>query len=183
MLNKTHAIFPALIDTQAKYYVQKISTPIGFMLAIADNNYLYWLSFMNDLKQDSLGDIPKYYRETILFQTNTILNNLNKELGEYFKGQLKSFNIPLKLVGTDFQKQAWQELLKIPYGKTISYLEQAQNIGKAKAYRAVANANGKNPISIIVPCHRVINANGKLGGYTGGIEKKIFLLNCENNTP
>ncbi|WP_280506976.1 methylated-DNA--[protein]-cysteine S-methyltransferase [Allofrancisella guangzhouensis] len=166
-----------------KFYVQKISTPLGSMLAIADDNYLYWLSFINDLKQDSFEDIPKYYHEKILFQTNTILDNLKKELEAYFKSQLKSFNIPLKLVGTDFQKQAWQELLKIPYGKTISYLEQAQNIGKAKAYRAVANANGKNPISIIVPCHRVINANGKLGGYTGGINKKIFLLNCEDNAP
>ncbi|KEI34794.1 methylated-DNA--protein-cysteine methyltransferase [Francisella sp. W12-1067] len=166
-----------------KFYVQKISTPIGLILAVADNNYLYSLSFIDNSKRDCLEETLKYLHEKALLKSNSILDRAKKELDEYFKGQLKSFSIPLKLIGTDFQKQAWQELLKIPYGKTISYLEQAQNIGKAKAYRAVANANGKNPISIIVPCHRVINANGKLGGYTGGIEKKIFLLNCENNTP
>ncbi|ASG67464.1 hypothetical protein fh0823_00640 [Francisella halioticida] len=92
---------------------------------------------------------------------------------------MKNFSIPLKLTGTEFQKQVWQELLNIPYGETISYQQEAINIGKPTAFRAVANANGKNLLPIIIPCHRVINANGKLGGYTGGLEKKKLLLKLE----
>ena len=91
------------------------------------------------------------------------------------------FKIPLKFIGTYFQKKVWQELMKIPFGETICYQELARRIGDIKMARAVGNANGKNPISIVVPCHRVIAKNGTIGGFTGGIEKKIFLLNLENH--
>lgn len=99
-----------------------------------------------------------------------------KELDEYFAGKRTKFDIPLDLVGTEFQKSVWKELMKIPYGKTISYSELAKKIKNAKAVRAVGSANGKNPLCIIIPCHRVIAANGTLGGYSGGLPNKEKLL-------
>lgn len=102
------------------------------------------------------------------------------QLDEYFLGARKVFDVKLDLsVGTPFQQTVWRALLDIPYGKTISYAQLAHNIGKPTAYRAVANANGKNPISLIVPCHRVIAADGGLGGYTGGLQIKRILLGIE----
>ncbi|WP_419673674.1 methylated-DNA--[protein]-cysteine S-methyltransferase [Aliarcobacter butzleri] len=102
-------------------------------------------------------------------------------MNEYFLKKRTNFTIPLKLIGTPFQIKVWEALLKIPYGKTISYKEEAKMIENEKAFRAVANANGKNNLSIIVPCHRVISNNGEIGGYTGGVEKKEFLLKLEQN--
>ena len=106
-----------------------------------------------------------------------------KELDEYFQGKRQNFTIPLDIShGTPFQVQVWQALLTIPYGKTISYKELAEKIGKPTAFRACANANGKNFISLIVPCHRVIASDGALGGYTGGVEIKKALLDLEKIT-
>lgn len=105
-----------------------------------------------------------------------------KELDEYFMGKRTVFDVPLDLShGTDFQIKVWQALCQIPYGQTISYKELAQNVGKPTAYRACANANGKNLISLIVPCHRVIALDGGLGGYTGGVAIKQALLDLEKN--
>lgn len=101
------------------------------------------------------------------------------ELCQYFAGERQSFDVPIWLLGTPFQRQVWQALCQIPYGQTISYKQLAQDIGKPLAYRACANANGQNPISLIVPCHRVIAADGGLGGYTGGLEIKKTLLAIE----
>jgi methylated-DNA-[protein]-cysteine S-methyltransferase len=101
------------------------------------------------------------------------------ELEEYFNGLRVTFSIPLDLQGTDFQKKVWSELMKIPYGETRSYKEVAKKLNIENASRAVGTANGRNPICIIVPCHRVINSNGGLGGYSGGIDKKILLLENE----
>ncbi len=112
-------------------------------------------------------------------ENNTLLDNTQLQLLEYFENQRKIFDLPLKLVGTDFQQNAWSGLLNIPYGKTSSYLELAQNIKNIKAVRAVANANGANAISIIVPCHRVIGNKGELTGYAGGLETKRKLLDLE----
>ncbi len=103
-------------------------------------------------------------------------------MGAYFKGKLREFNTPIHLMGTSFQAQVWNQLLKIPYGETRSYLEQAKAIKKETAYRAVANANGANQLAIIIPCHRIINNNGKLGGYGGGTEKKKWLLEHEKKS-
>ncbi len=105
-----------------------------------------------------------------------------KELTSYFEGTLEQFTVPLKPKGTEFQITVWNELTKIPFGKVISYGELAHRIGKPKASRAVGLANGQNPISIIVPCHRVIGASGKLTGYGGGLERKAFLLDLEGST-
>jgi methylated-DNA-[protein]-cysteine S-methyltransferase len=98
------------------------------------------------------------------------------QLRGYFAGDLREFEVPLNLVGTDFQRRVWEQLRVIPYGETISYSELARRVGNANASRAVGLANGKNPVSIIVPCHRVIGADGSLTGYGGGLDRKTWLL-------
>ena len=102
-----------------------------------------------------------------------------QQLAEYFAGNRQEFDVPLKLAGTPFQRRVWQELVRIPYGTTITYAQLAQRVGKPTASRAVGGANARNPISIIVPCHRVIGADGKLTGYAGGVDKKQWLLAWE----
>jgi methylated-DNA-[protein]-cysteine S-methyltransferase len=109
-----------------------------------------------------------------------IIEKLFLQLDEYFAGKRKKFNINLTLIGTDFQKSVWEELKKIPYGETISYSELAKKINKPKASRAVGGALNKNPIPIIIPCHRVIGKNGNLTGFAGGVELKSLLINLEN---
>ncbi len=109
-----------------------------------------------------------------------VLEDAVYQLQEYFNDQRQVFSLTLNPEGTDFQKRVWSELLKIPYGKTISYLELSQKLGDVKAVRAVAAANGKNPLWIIVPCHRVIGSDGSLTGYAGGLHRKKWLLNHES---
>jgi methylated-DNA-[protein]-cysteine S-methyltransferase len=111
--------------------------------------------------------------------TNSITEKAVRELTAYFNNNLKKFTIPLEPKGTTFQKSVWQELNQIPFGSTISYLDLAKNLGDEKVIRAAASANGKNPIPIIIPCHRVIGSDGSLSGYSGGLEKKRFLLQLE----
>ena len=110
---------------------------------------------------------------------NSLINKTIKELKEYFAGKRKEFDIPLLFAGTDFQKKVWNELLKIPYGQTVSYMDIARKIKRPTAVRAVAGAIGANPMSIIVPCHRVIASNNTLGGYAGGLKAKKQLLERE----
>jgi len=105
---------------------------------------------------------------------------ITTQIDEYFNGSRKIFDLPLDLQGTDFQKRVWLELLKIPYGKTISYKELSLKLGDVKAIRAVGAANGANPVSIIVPCHRVIGSDGSLTGYAGGLWRKKWLLEFES---
>ncbi len=108
-----------------------------------------------------------------------IVEKTKQQLAEYFSGQRKTFNIPLCTVGTKFQKDVWNALYKIPFGQTCSYKDIAAKIKKSKAVRAVGSANGKNPICIIIPCHRVIAADGSLGGYSAGLKNKVKLLELE----
>ncbi|WP_104403133.1 methylated-DNA--[protein]-cysteine S-methyltransferase [Vibrio penaeicida] len=110
---------------------------------------------------------------------HNVLAQACKQLTEYFEGSRKTFDVPLAAKGTDFQKQVWQTLTQIPFGETWSYQDLANTIGNPKAVRAVGLANGKNPISVIVPCHRVIGKSGKLTGYAGGLERKEALLKLE----
>lgn len=110
-----------------------------------------------------------------------LINKTYKELDEYFRGKRKTFDIPLKIEGTEFQKKVWNALLEIPYGETRSYLEIAKRIGNPKASRAVGMANHNNKIIIIIPCHRVIGSNKKLVGYAGGLDVKEKLLKLEQN--
>lgn len=158
---------------------KKIQTPLGEMLAIKSEKGICMLEFFDgkstekQLKEiENLGEIFE--------KDDDILNRLENELNDYFKGNLKEFTIPLDLIGTDFQKKVWNELIKIPFGETRSYKDQSIAVGDLLAIRAVANANGKNKIAIIVPCHRVIGSDGSLTGYAGGKKRKQFLLELES---
>lgn len=108
-----------------------------------------------------------------------LLSSLNEQLDEYFAGIRREFDLPMELLGTPFQQLVWNELTKIPYGETVSYKEMAGKIGRPKAVRAVAQAIGANPLSILIPCHRVVGASGALTGYAGGVYAKLYLLNLE----
>lgn len=116
-----------------------------------------------------------------LLQTTELLSMATIQLDEYFQGKRTTFSLPFKLTGTPFQLAVWKELQNIPYGKTTSYKEITQKINKPKAYRAVGMANNKNPLPIIIPCHRVIGSNGKLIGYAGGLKLKNYLLELEKS--
>jgi methylated-DNA-[protein]-cysteine S-methyltransferase len=115
--------------------------------------------------------------------TSALLQEAEKQLREYFDGRRKQFDLPLHPEGTEFQKKVWQALLTIPYGETRTYKEVAELVGNVNATRAVGGANNKNPLGIVVPCHRVIGANGKLVGYAGGVECKAYLLHLEQSSP
>lgn len=123
--------------------------------------------------------IERYLKTSFKAETSSVLEDAKRQLDEYFAGNRKAFDIPLHLVGTDFQQQVWNELLNIPYGTTTSYKEIAQSIGKPKAVRAVAGAIGANGISILIPCHRVIGSDKSLTGYAGGLKAKKMLLQIE----
>jgi AraC family transcriptional regulator, regulatory protein of adaptative response / methylated-DNA-[protein]-cysteine methyltransferase len=157
-----------------------LDTPLGAMLAIADDESLYLLEFVERraLEREIERFRVKIKAAIIPGVTEPILS-IEAELNAYFNGTLTTFSTPLHLLGSPFQQQVWQALRRIPYGQTRSYLEQAQQIGKPTAYRAVANANGANQLAIIIPCHRIINSNGELGGYGGGIARKQWLLEHE----
>lgn len=157
-----------------------IDTHLGAMLAIADDKALYLLEFVN--RRGLEREIERLRMRTKLpiipGKTDPIIS-IEQELGAYFKGELKEFKTQLFLLGSPFQKMVWQELIKIPFGQTRSYVDIAHAINNPKAYRAVAQANGANQLSIIIPCHRIINANGDVGGYGGGVARKEWLLNHE----
>ena len=156
-------------------------TPLGPMIAIADDNKLYVLEFIN--RQNIEKELKKLQTDSKALITpgkTKPLIMIQQEVDSYFSGTLQRFTTPLHMIGTNFQKKAWELLCTIPYGQTRSYQEQAQAIGNPKAFRAVANANGKNQLALIVPCHRIINNNGKLGGYGAGLERKAWLLKHEN---
>lgn len=129
-----------------------------------------------------LGITSIYFveEEKTNFTQNYVTQNAVSQLSDYFEGKRTDFDLPLLASGTAFQKQVWQALCEIPHGQTCSYGDIANKLGNPKAVRAVGAANGKNPISIVVPCHRVIGANGTLTGYAGGLNRKSFLLELEN---
>ena len=154
-----------MIDMETIFFYE---TPVGKICIGEENGVITRVTW---------GKIPQEY---ILEETELILECKN-QLEEYFAGKRKTFDLPLAPKGTDFQQKVWKALKKIPYGETRTYGEIAVAIGNPKAARAVGMANNKNPIGIIVPCHRVVGANGKLVGYAGGMEKKEWLLHLEQN--
>lgn len=162
------------------FHAKKIQTPLGEMLAIKLQKGLCVLAFFDGKSTEKqLKEIEKL-GEIVENKHDEVLLNLEKELDAYFEGNLNEFSIPLDLIGTDFQIKVWNELIKIPFGKTRSYKEQSMALGNLLAIRAVANANAKNKIEIVVPCHRVIGTNGSLTGYAGGNKRKKFLLELES---
>lgn len=163
-------------------YTSNIETPLGPMISVADDNALYMLDFADEPRLDKeLQRLHKRLDVTISPGETNITQSIKKELADYFSGQLTQFKTPLYLVGTDFQKSVWQALQLIPYGETRSYLDMAKSIHKPTGFRAVALANGANLIAVVIPCHRVINHNGELGGYGGGLPRKQWLLAHEQN--
>lgn len=152
-------------------YYDIFPSPIGRLLLVSDGDSLTGL-YMSDHKGGPKPE-PEWRRDP------RKLKAVREQLAAYFAGKLQRFDVALSPTGTEFQKRAWKELRKIPFGETISYGEQARRLGKPKASRAVGGANGQNPISIIVPCHRVIGANGTLTGFGGGLDRKQWLLEHE----
>ncbi|WP_396591091.1 methylated-DNA--[protein]-cysteine S-methyltransferase [Allomuricauda sp. R78024] len=146
--------------------VAYLQTPMGMAELQGDENGLASVSVLNEKKP--IGIIPEVLEDAIY------------QFQEYFEGTRENFDLKLNPSGTDFQKKVWKALVEIPFGKTVSYLELSKKLGDPKAIRAVAAANGKNPLWIIVPCHRVIGSNGDLVGYAGGLHRKKWLLEHES---
>ncbi|WP_298155520.1 methylated-DNA--[protein]-cysteine S-methyltransferase [Flavobacterium sp.] len=144
-----------------------IDTPIGTAAVSGDDNGIAVISIRNSETEIS-ENIPETLREAV------------DQLRDYFAGKRTDFTFKLNPSGTEFQQKVWQELLKIPYGKTVSYMDITKKLGDVKAIRAVASANGKNPLWIVVPCHRVIGTDGSLIGYAGGLWRKKWLLEHES---
>lgn len=154
----------------------EMPSPVGKLTIVTSKQGLYAVLWEVDSQNSSCENIIKSF---VKAKHDPIIEKTKKQLTEYFQGQRKIFDLPLVLSGTKFQNQVWQQLLKIPYAKTISYGEQAKRLGDKNKARAVGLANGLNPVSIIVPCHRVIGSNGKLVGFAGGLEMKAKLLELE----
>lgn len=144
-----------------------IKSPLGFAKIVGDEEGIASVSILNS--EEKITDIIPEVLEDCVIQLN-----------EYFEGTRKQFSLTLNPEGTNFQKQIWKLLEQIPYGKTISYVDLSKQLGDVKAIRAVANANGKNPLWILIPCHRVIGSDGSLTGYAGGLHRKQWLLEHEN---
>lgn len=144
-----------------------IKSPLGFTKIVGDEDGISEVTILNSEEKET-AIIPVVLEDCVI------------QLQEYFKSNRTMFDLNLNLQGTDFQKKVWKQIEQIPYGKTISYLELSKQLGDIKAIRAVANANGKNPLWIIIPCHRVIGSDGSLTGYAGGLHRKQWLLEHES---
>ena len=156
------------------YFSKHIDSPVGTLTLIASEAGLRAILWEHDEPQRvPLGSVLESETDPILMETE-------RQLGEYFAGRRTTFSLPLDFAGTDFQKRVWQALLTIPYGETRTYAQIARQIGSPAAVRAVGAANGRNPISIVAPCHRVIGSDGELRGFAGGLENKAWLLGLES---
>ncbi len=162
------------------FYQSTFQTPLGSMTAVADQSHIYLLKFSDTPNLNkTIIKLCKTHQTTLEQGITPAISSLEKELQLYFDGKLKIFATPLFLTGTGFQKLAWTQLSLSGYGTTLSYAQQASQAGNPKAFRAIARANASNLIAIMLPCHRVINKNGNISGYNGGIDKKEWLLNHE----
>jgi len=148
-----------------------IESPIGLLTLTKDEGVLTGVH-MHD-QRHAPAPAPDWTRDDAAFA------DVVEQLGAYFAGELREFDVAMGLRGTDFQRQVWAGLCEVPYGETISYGELARRVGNPKASRAVGLANGRNPVAIIVPCHRVIGADGSLTGYGGGLDRKVWLIEHE----
>ena len=156
-----------------KLAFMEMPSPVGILKLVATENALVAVLWENENpKRVRLAELIEQVHHPILLETQ-------KQLREYFAGTRQQFDLPLDFEGTVFQKKVWQALLSIPFGETRSYRDIAEQVGNIKAVRAVGAANGKNPISIIAPCHRVVGVNGKLVGFAGGLDNKEILLGLE----
>lgn len=177
---KTTGFSPNQSRQQAMVMVTRILTPLGPMLAAANEEGICLLEFIDRrMLETQLQRLRRLLRAELIAGSQPHFDLLEIQLKEYFDGSRKEFTVPLMTKGTPFQQRVWAALLQIPYGETRSYKQQAESIGQPTATRAVARANGDNRIAIIIPCHRVIGANGELVGYGGGLWRKKYLLDLE----
>lgn len=168
-------LYTAFMSKQ-RFQFQTVSSPVGTLTLVGDEKSLVAVTWENDKPgRVPLGDL-------VYNPGNEILTSAATQIQEYFAGERRVFDLPLSPIGTDFQRDVWCALQTIPYGETRTYLQLAQQLGNAKAVRAVGAANGRNPISIIVPCHRVIGTSGSLTGFAGGLAAKALLLDLELNS-
>jgi len=163
-----------------KISIQYSKTPVGEIILGSFEGKLCMADWRYRKMRKSIdARLIKGLNATYIEEDTPILEETRKQLDEYFNRKRQTFDVPLLMVGTDFQKQVWRELIDIPYGTTCSYLELSKNIGNEKAVRAVASANGANAISTMIPCHRIIGSDGSLVGYAGGLATKKKLLQLE----
>ncbi len=160
---------------------QTFNTPLGKMMAFGDDNGLYFLEF-TDLPrfEEKKALLAKKTNKLLLTGHTQSLDHLQEELELYFTGKLFTFTVPLILLGTPFQQRVWEELQTIPFGKTWSYSTLAAQVSNPSGCRAVAQANGANKLPIVIPCHRVIQSDGSIGGYSSGLSRKQWMLNHES---
>jgi AraC family transcriptional regulator of adaptative response/methylated-DNA-[protein]-cysteine methyltransferase len=157
-----------------------LDTPLGKMIAVVDEKVLYLLEFEGRVNlEKGLKRLEEKMQSMIVPGRTEVTTSIEHELYLYFGGKLREFKTPFVTIGTVFQKRVWKELQKVSFGRTSSYSEIANKMGEPTAFRAVAGANGANRLAIVIPCHRVIYAQGTLGGYAGGLEHKHWLLNHE----
>ena len=178
-MTRTETTLPPLGDT-ADLSRMLVDSPVGELTLVASPHGLravLWPSEFVALREDDAEYVPLAPEGDA--RAVTVLQQAARELAEYFAGDRRKFDVPLDPVGTKFQLAAWLELRRIPFGSTISYGEQARRLGDVRKSRAVGAANGRNPISIIVPCHRVVGSNGKLVGFAAGLDAKAWLLHHE----
>jgi methylated-DNA-[protein]-cysteine S-methyltransferase len=159
--------------TTKRYFYKTMASPVGRLKLVASDDGLAAILWKNDkagrVRLNIVGED----------KARPVLLEAEKQLNEYFAGKRKTFSLKLDLAGTDFQNKVWQALLKIPFGQTRSYGEIAKRIGRPRAVRAVGAANGRNPVSIVVPCHRLVGSTGQLTGFAGGLDTKARLLKLE----
>lgn len=156
-------------------FYSRMETPAGKLLLAASERGLRYLQFS--------GELPRARKNEVWIESPEMLQPYEEQLKAYFLGELREFTCKLDLEGTEFQKKCWNALLSIPYGKVCSYADIAREVGRPRSFRAVGQANHRNPIAIIVPCHRVITSSGTLGGYGGGLDVKRMLLQLEGQQP
>ena len=165
-------------------FLAGLRSPLGTLVAGATSDGICLLEYSDRrMLETELVSLKKFFSAPILPGVNQHLEQLQVELGDYFAGTARAFSVPLVVPGTAFQRRVWQHLLAIPYGQTRSYEQVAGAIGAPKAARAVGHANGLNRIAIVIPCHRLLNKSGRLGGYGGGLRRKQFLLDLERGRP
>lgn len=167
-------------EAKSKLSITQIKSPLGEITVCASHKGICLLEFSDGKLLDSkTKQLETALGVSATNEEDPVFKLLSKQLNAYFNKEITSFDLPLHLIGTDFQVKVWNVLSSIPYGSTISYLEQSKLLGNEKAIRASASANGKNPIAIVIPCHRVIGKNGTLTGYAGGLWRKKKLLELE----
>lgn len=171
---------PSLLGHKNILKASWLDTKLGPMLAIGNENALYLLEFVDRRGLEREIERLRWKTKSAIVPGLTPpIRSIENELNDYFAGKLTEFKTPLFLLGSPFQLRVWDELKKIPPGETRSYADLATAIGKPTAFRAVANANGTNQLAIVIPCHRVVNTNGELGGYSGGVTRKKWLIHHE----